>query len=85
MHDMTIGSPDSALKHFYRCDEISRKIDKDGPSGFMVLANLKVGNIYDSMAKRELAVTQYHKVLDMKEYKDSHTQAQQFIKSPFTK
>ncbi len=85
MYDMTMGSTESALKHFYRCDELSRKLDKDGPSGFMVLANLKAGNIYDAMAKRDLALTQYRKVLDMKEFKDSHNQAQQFINSPYAK
>jgi tetratricopeptide (TPR) repeat protein len=85
LHDMTIGSRDQALKHFYRSDELSRNLDKDGPSGFMVLANMKVGNIYDAMSKRDLAIAQYRKVLDMKEYKDSHAQAQQFINAPYGK
>lgn len=85
MYEMTMGSFELALRHFYRCDELSRRLDKDGPSGFMVLANLKVGNIHDMLAKRDLALNQYRKVLDMKEYKDSHAQAQQFIKSPYTR
>jgi hypothetical protein len=80
---MTIGANESALRHFYRCDELSRQLDKDGPSGFMVLANLKAGNLYDVMVKRDLALVQYRKVLEMKEYKDSHTLAQQFMKTPY--
>jgi tetratricopeptide (TPR) repeat protein len=83
LYDMTVGANESALKHFYRCDELSRQLDKDGPSGFMVLANLKAGNLYDVMVKRDLALVQYRKVLEMKEYKDSHTLAQQFMKTPF--
>jgi tetratricopeptide (TPR) repeat protein len=74
---------ESALRHFYRCDELCRSLDTDGPSGFMVMANLKVGNVYDILAKRDLAVMQYEKVLAMREYKDSYSQAEQFLKSPF--
>jgi hypothetical protein len=85
LYAMNVNALESALKHFFRCDELSRKIDKDGPSGFMVLANIKVGNIYDAMAKRDLAVASYKKVLAMKEYKDSHSQAQNFINAPFRK
>ncbi len=83
MYDMTMNAPETALKHFYRCDELSRSLDKDGPSGFMVLANVKIGNIYDLAGKRDLALTQYRKVLDMKEYKDSHLQAKQYLSSPY--
>ncbi len=49
----------------------------------MVLTNLKVGNIYDLQSRRDLAMAQYRKVLDMTEYKDSHKQAEQFLKAPF--
>lgn len=83
MCDLTMNAPDTALKHFYRCDELSRLLDKDGPSGFMVLANIKIGNIYDVAGKRELAVAQYRKVLDMKEYKDSYSQARQYLSSAY--
>lgn len=83
LYDLTFHSYDSALKHFYRADELSRTIDKDEPSGFMVLTNLKVGNIYDLQSRRDLAMAQYRKVLDMAEYKDSHKQAEQFLKAPF--
>jgi hypothetical protein len=85
LYDMNVNALESALKHFFRCDELSRKIDKDGPSGFMVLANIKVGNIYDALAKRDLAVASYKKVLAMREYKDSHSQAQNFINAPYKK
>ncbi len=85
MYDLNMGAHESALQHFLRCDELSRKLDKDGPSGFMVLANLKMGNIYDALAKRDLALAQYRKVLKMQEFKDSHAQAEQYIKTPFAR
>jgi hypothetical protein len=49
----------------------------------MAMANLKIGNVYDVQGKRDLAVGQYEKVLQMKEYKDSHSLAEMFLKSPF--
>ncbi len=82
-NDMNHRSYEAALPHFYRCDELSRQLDADGPSGFMVMTNLKIGMIYDLLAKRELAVAQYKKVLGMKEYKDSYRQAEQFLKTPY--
>jgi tetratricopeptide (TPR) repeat protein len=74
----------SALEHFHRSDELSRMIDRNEPSGFMVMTNLKVGMLYDLLSKRELAINQYKKVLAMKEFKDSYRQAEQFIKVPFS-
>ena len=81
---MNARSYDTALQHFFRCDEISRTLDAHDPSGFMVMANLKAGMIFDIEGKRDLAVAQYQKVLDMREYKDSHTQAEQYLKTPAT-
>ncbi|HEX9016887.1 MAG TPA: tetratricopeptide repeat protein, partial [Chloroflexota bacterium] len=81
---MNMREYDAALQYFYRCDELSRSLDAQEPSGFMVMANLKVGNIYDIQGKRALALEQYRKVLAMKEFKDSHKQAEQFINAPAT-
>jgi tetratricopeptide (TPR) repeat protein len=74
---------ETALGHLYRCDELSRGIDRNGPSGFMAMANLKVGMIFDATGKRDLAVSQYRKVLDMKEYRDSHELAEAYLHTPF--
>jgi tetratricopeptide (TPR) repeat protein len=82
---MMSGRFDEALARLYRCDELSRTLDRQEPSGFMVVANLKVGNIYDLQGKRELAVAQYNKVLGMKEYKDSASQARRFIAVPYSR
>ncbi len=83
MYDMIQKRLDGALSHFYRVDELSRRLDSDEPSGFMVMTNLKLGNIYDMQSRRDLAVAQYKKVLDMKEYKDSFKQAEMYLKTPY--
>jgi tetratricopeptide (TPR) repeat protein len=83
MNDMNMRRYELALPHFYRCDELSRNLDREEPSGFMVMTNLKVGMIYDAQAKRDLAIMQYKKVLSMKEFKDSYKQAEQFLNTPY--
>ena len=80
---MNAGELDSALQHFFRCDELSRSLDSAEASGFMALANLKAGNIYDLQSRRDLALVQYRKVLGLKEYQDSHGSARQFLLAPY--
>jgi len=82
---MTTARLDEALSHFYRCDELSRGLDKSEVSGYMVMANLKIGNVYDLQRKRELAVMQYNKVLNMKDYKESVSLARQYIKTRYSR
>jgi tetratricopeptide (TPR) repeat protein len=82
---MTTARLDDALSHFYRCDELSRGLDRTEPSGFMVMANLKIGNIYDLQRRRDLALVQYNKVLNMKEYKESASLSRQYIKTPYSR
>ena len=83
MDEMQHRRYDAALACFYRSDELSRQVDTKGPSGFMVMVNLKIGNIYDVQGKRDLAVSQYRKVKSMKEYRDSHEQAEKFLATPY--
>jgi predicted negative regulator of RcsB-dependent stress response len=74
-----------ALKYFYKCDEACRKVDKDGPSGFMAATNINIGKIYDLQGKRDLAKKQYQKVLSWKDVSDSHKEAQKFMNKPYGK
>jgi tetratricopeptide (TPR) repeat protein len=76
---------ENALGFLYHTDELSRSLDKKGASGFMTLANLRIGMIYDLQKKRELAVTQYKKVLELKDYQNAHTQAAKFLDAPYAK
>jgi tetratricopeptide (TPR) repeat protein len=79
------GRFDNALKNLYTCDEISRTLDKDEPSGFMSLANLIIGMMYDAEGKRQEAVQQYKKVLAMSEYENSHKDAKKYLQLPYTR
>jgi tetratricopeptide (TPR) repeat protein len=74
---------DSALLNYERCIEMSGQLDIREASGFMVMASLKIGMIYDLQGKRELALKQYDKVRNMKEYKDSLIQAERYMKTPY--
>jgi tetratricopeptide (TPR) repeat protein len=83
--DMNDANYDAALGHLYRADELSRGVDRREQSGFMVMINLKIGLIYDMQKKRDLAVSQYNKVLKMSDYQDAHKQAEQYLKQPYGK
>lgn len=81
--DMTNKRYESALGHLYKCDELSRKLDTDEPSGFMVMTNLKIGMVCDVLDRRSEAEKQYRKVLGMKEYLNSHREAEEYLRRPF--
>jgi hypothetical protein len=72
-----------ALRHFYACDELCRRLDKKEQSGFMVLTNVRIGMIYDLQKKRDYAVAQYQKVVAMKNFENSHALAQKYLKDPY--
>ena len=84
VYAMNTGKYDESLQNFFRCDEISKTLDKNGESGFMVMANLKIGFIYDIQMKRDLAVQQYNKILAMKKFENSYEQAEQYLKVRYT-
>lgn len=77
------GNLTEALQHFYRCDELSRTLDKEGASGFMSMANLTIGMVYDLQERRASAQAQYQKVLMMKEFNRTHADARRFLKTPY--
>jgi tetratricopeptide (TPR) repeat protein len=83
MYEMNRRSYEKALEHFYRCDALSRGLDRTRASGFMVMANLKIGMIYDKLSRRDLATNQYEKVLEMHEFRNSHEEAERYLNSPF--
>jgi hypothetical protein len=83
--DMNEEKFDPALQHFYKCDELSRTLDKSGPSGFMAMTNLKIGMVYDLQSKRDLAIAQYNKVLKMPDYQGSQKLAERFLARAYGK
>jgi len=84
-HYFLAGRLEDALKNLYRCDEISRKLDKNGASGFMSMANLTIGMIYDLQNKRGSALAQYQKVLNMKEYENTYKEARRFMGKAYSR
>ena len=59
-----------------------RLLDK-GAIGLHGKLNLKVGQIYDIQGKRDLAIKQYNKVLNMKDYDGTHAKAEGFMKKAY--
>ncbi len=82
-YNLTVGNYDEAMKHFVRCDELSRKVDHDGISSWMVLTNLRMGYAFDLQKKRNYAMKQYDKVLAMKEFDNSHALAEKYKRRPY--
>ncbi len=82
-YDFMTGSLNTALRYFYSSDSLSRIVDKDGASGFMSLTNLLIGEIYDLQNQRSAAIGQYRKVLDMKDFENSHRDAEQNLQHPY--
>ncbi len=77
---------DSAMIYFDDCAKISKQVDEeDDESGFQVNAVLYIGMINDLWNKREAAISNYKKVLDMNEYGNSHDRAEEYIEKPFKK
>ena len=84
-HLFLAGRFDEALQDLLRCDEVSRRIDKNGSSGFLSMTNLMIGMIYDVQKKRGSALAQYQKVLEMKEYESTHKEAHRYTEKPYTR
>lgn len=78
------GKLAEALRNFQKCEELSKTLDKEGASGFMSMAVLQIGMIYDLQRERKKAVEQYRRVLEMKEFESSHRDAQRFLTQPYT-
>jgi tetratricopeptide (TPR) repeat protein len=74
------GEYEEALKYFNKCADYCRKIDTEKESGFLVNSTLYIGTIYESQAKYDKAVKYYEDVLDMREYANSHTLAELYLK-----
>ena len=62
---------------------MEKRRDRKKISGFMILTNLRIGMIYDLQNKRNYAVDQYNKVLNMDKYENSHDQAENYLNNPY--
>jgi tetratricopeptide (TPR) repeat protein len=82
---MNLNHYDEALRSFYQCDELCRHLDLKKDPGYMPLTNLKIGMIYDLQSRRQLAIEQYTKVLEMKNYDNSHDLAERYLTAPYVR
>ena len=76
---------DSAKTFFEMCAEYSRQIDGSETSGFQINSYLYLGMIADEAGKRNEAVAYYKKLLDLKEFGNSHSLAEGYLKTPYHK
>jgi len=59
MGAMVLRRFDEALDHFYRCDALSRTLDREEASGFMAMANLRDRNGVRYAGEAGSALAQY--------------------------
>ncbi len=78
-----INKFDSSLIYFQKCEKLSREVDGDEETGFLINSTLYLGMLNDVLGNRGKAVEYYNDVLDMKEYGRSHALANEYIKTPF--
>jgi TolA-binding protein len=74
---------DSAKIDFEKCADISRQADKKEESGFLINSLLYLGMLNDVQGNREKAKDYYNKLLDMKDYGNSHNLAKQYLDKPY--
>jgi tetratricopeptide (TPR) repeat protein len=78
-HFRSLAIYDSAEVYFSKCVEHSLKLDKDEESGFLINATLYIGMIKEHNKEFNAARMYYEKVLDMREYSNSHTLAEKYL------
>jgi tetratricopeptide (TPR) repeat protein len=76
---------DSAITFFEKSEKLSRAIDKNEVSGFLINTVFYLGMLYDELGMREKAVKCYRETLAMRERNDSHKYAEQYLKVPYKK
>ncbi len=74
---------DSAKIYFDMCADLSKQIDKKETSGFLINSYLYLGMIDDVQGNRIGAVNYYKKLLDLKDFENSHLLAEKYLKQPY--
>ena len=75
----------TAKNYFNQCVKYSQMIDKKEASGFIINAYLYLGMIDDMQGNRNEAVGYYKKLLDLREFGNSHKLAEKYLKQPYKK
>jgi len=76
------GDLNSALQYFKKCIDESKKIDEEGEeSGFQINATLYSGTIFQTWGNNKEAKKYYEKVLDLRDFRNSHKNANSYLES----
>ncbi len=73
------GKFDSAYVYLERCMKYSLKLDKDRESGFLINSTLYIGMIKEMREEYPAAKMYYERVLDMREFGNSHGLAESYL------
>jgi tetratricopeptide (TPR) repeat protein len=73
------GQYDSAKVYLEKCIDFSLKVDKDEESGFLINATLYLGMIKEMNKEYAAAKMYYERVLDMREFGNSHGLAETYL------
>lgn len=76
---------DSSAFYFEKSEKLSREVDKEKESGFLINTVFYLGMLYDQMGMREKAIKYYNETLRLKDRNDSHKYAEQYLKKPYRK
>jgi len=76
---------DSAAVYFEKSEKLSRELDKENESGFLINTVFYLGMLYDQMGKRDKAIKYYNETLQLRDRNDSHKLAEQYLKTPYKK
>ncbi len=74
---------EEALNHYAAVLDYSEQIDSDIQSGFVILATLRKGMIFDVLGEREKALEYYRSVSSMDDYQGSRNLAQRYMETPY--
>ncbi len=79
----TVKKYDESLTNFLRCEELSLQLDKGGASGFLSMATLQIGMVYDLQKRRQEALAKYKAVLKMKSFENAQRDAGLYLEKPY--
>ncbi len=74
------NEPDSAKIYLSRCVEISQQIDREEESGFLINSILYLAQISETKNLFEEAISYYEKLLQMRDWGNSHSLAKNSLK-----
>lgn len=77
------NAADSAAYYFEISEKLSRELDKEKESGFLINTVLYLGMLYDQLGQRDKAIRYYNEVLKLRERNDSHSLAKTYLKNPY--